>query len=249
MLAERITSAQNPLMRHIRKLQSSGVYRAAAEEFVCDGWKLLGEALRWGPAIKTVIVEEDCECPKLPEGVRFVRIPRSLMESISTMKTPQGVIFTCQLPPKGAPAIGPGMLLLDRIQDPGNLGTILRSADAFDIPVVLTVGCADPYSEKTLRASMGAVLRRPPMIMEMDQVLEQCRERGIPLAATALTPEAKDIGSVDLHRYMVIIGSEGQGICRELLDGAQQKIIIPMNPRCESLNAAVAAAIVMWHMR
>ncbi len=150
---------------------------------------------------------------------------------------------------EGALQVQPGMLLLDRIQDPGNLGTILRTADAFDLPVLLTNGCADPFSEKTVRASMGAVFRRPPQSAPMEDVLRVCHAAGIPIAATALSDTACDLREVDLKRHLVVIGSEGQGICPELLAASDRQIIIPMQPRCESLNAAVAAAIVLWQMR
>ena len=96
---------------------------------------------------------------------------------------------------------------------------------------------------------MGAVFRDPPRYCPLDRILSLCREQGIPLAATALTPNAKDISSLNLKEYLIVIGSEGQGVCRELLAASQKQMIIPMNPRCESLNAAVAAAIVMWQLR
>ena len=242
---ERVTSAQNPLLRHIRKLQSSRAYREEQREFVADGYKLLAEALQWYPKLKTVIVSESQTIPPLPDGVRCVQIPDSLMQSLSDMKTPQGVIFTCELPEQKNAAPSTGMLLLDRIQDPGNLGTILRTADAFGIPVALTNGCADPWSEKTIRASMGAVFRTVPKQIALDQVLSS----GVPIAVTALTPHASDIREVDLKDYLIVIGSEGQGVCPELLNASEKQIIIPMQPRCESLNAAIAAAIVMWQMK
>lgn len=242
---ERITSSQNPLLRHIRKLQSSRAYREEQREFVADGFKLLNEAIKWYPKIKTVIVSETQTLPAVPEGARCVQIPDSLMQSLSDMKTPQGVIFTCELPVQEDAQVTAGMLLLDRIQDPGNLGTILRTADAFGIPVALTNGCADPYSGKTLRASMGAVFRTAPKQIALERVLAS----GVPVAATALTPQAADIRAVDLKAYLVVIGSEGQGVCPELLTASDKQIIIPMQPRCESLNAAVAAAIVMWQMK
>ena len=242
---ERITSSQNPLLRHIRKLQSSRAYREEHGEFVADGFKLLDEALKWYPKIKSVIVSETQKLPPLPDGVRCVQIPDSLMQSLSDMKTPQGVIFTCELPEQEITQPSTGMLLLDRIQDPGNLGTILRTADAFGIPVALTNGCADPYSEKTIRASMGAVFRTKPKQIALARVLSS----GVPIAVTALTPQASDIREIDLKEYLVVIGSEGQGVCNELLDASEKQIIIPMQPRCESLNAAVAAAIVMWQMK
>lgn len=242
---ERITSSQNPLLRHIRKLQSSRAYREEQKEFVADGFKLLNEALKWYPKLKTVIVSVTQTLPPLPDGVRCVQIPDSLMQSLSDMKTPQGVIFTCELPACEDARVSHGMLLLDRIQDPGNLGTILRTADAFDIPVALTNGCADPYSEKTIRASMGAVFRTVPRRVELDQVLKS----GVPIAVTALTSQALDIREIKLNDFLVVIGSEGKGVCNELLAASEKQLIIPMQPRCESLNAAIAAAIVMWQMK
>ena len=146
------------------------------------------------------------------------------------------------------PHISRKMLLLDRIQDPGNLGTILRTADAFEIPVILTNGCADAFSEKTVRASMGAVFRTIPQSLPMERILSVCAEQNIPIAATALTENATDLRKLDLKDYLVVIGSEGQGICSELLNRSEKQIIIPMQPRCESLNAAVAASVVMWQM-
>ena len=242
---EVITSGQNPLMRHIRKLQASRSYREACGEFVADGFKLLDEALKWYPQLKTVVLSQGTKCPPLPTGVRCVEIPAELMERVSSMKTPQGVIFTGKLPESRGKKLHSRMLLLDRIQDPGNLGTILRTADAFGIPVALTNGCADPYSEKTIRASMGAVFRTVPLHVGLEDVLS-C---GVPLAATALTPSSADIRQISPCDYLVVIGSEGQGICSALLEASKKQIIIPMEARCESLNAAIAAAIVMWQMK
>ena len=139
--------------------------------------------------------------------------------------------------------------MLDGIQDPGNLGTILRTADALEIPVILLDGCADVYNPKTVRASMGAVFRTQPVKMTRAQAVAVCRERGIPLLAAAMSADAVDLRQADLRAAAVVIGSEGQGICPELFAAAEQKIIIPMSPRCESLNAAVAAAIVLWQMK
>ncbi len=245
MQTECITSLKNPLLKHIRKLQSSRDYREECKEFVADGWKLLNEALKWYPRIRTVIITQEASCPALPQGVRLVEIPESLMESLSSMKTPQGVIFTCELPSESEAQVERGMLVLDRIQDPGNLGTILRTADAFGVKVLLTNGCADPFSEKTIRASMGAVFRTLPQRIDMYKLMQL----DIPMAATVLSEKSNDLRELDLTQYLVIIGSEGQGICEELQSAAKRHIIIPMHPRCESLNAAVAAAIVMWQMQ
>ncbi len=246
---ERITSAKNPLIAHLKKLHTDRAYRAQCGQFLCEGRKLLREALQWYPKIDTVVATEGFGLPELPPGTRVVTVPESLMERISVMKSPQGVLFSCMLPEPEPLTVRRGMLLLDRIQDPGNLGTILRTADALDVPVLLTNGCADPFSEKTVRASMGAVLRTPPQSAPMEEILAVCRAQGVPLAATALAPDSEDLRRVHMNDYLVVIGSEGQGICQELLEASDKKIIIPMQQRCESLNAAVAATIVLWQMR
>ena len=155
------------------------------------------------------------------------------------------------MPPAGEGCLcaKPGMLLMDGIQDPGNLGTILRTADALQIPVVLLEGCADPYSHKVVRASMGAVFRSPVVQSTWHLVFDACRKERIPLAVTALSDRAEDIRTAELKDMAVVIGSEGQGVRREILESADRELIIPMNPNCESLNAAVAATIVMWQMK
>ena len=139
--------------------------------------------------------------------------------------------------------------MLDGIQDPGNLGTILRTADALDVPVTLLEGCADPYSHKVVRSSMGAVFRAPVITASWEQVRASCQAAQIPIAVTALEEGAVDIRQAALSQMAVVIGSEGQGVRREIMEAAEHKLIIPMNPHCESLNAAVAAAITMWQMK
>ena len=171
------------------------------------------------------------------------------MASISPMETPQGALFLCRLPERKAFAPKPGMLLLDGIQDPGNLGTILRTADALEIPVVLLEGCADPYNHKTVRASMGAVFRTPVQQTTWQEARQACAAAGIPVAVTALSDRAVDLRQAELRTMAVVIGSEGRGVRSEILEQAQAELIIPMSSRCESLNAAIAAAIVMWQMK
>ena len=245
---QRITSRTNPLLQQVRRLLTSRKHRQAEGLFVADGTKLLQEALNWWQGLETVIVADGIEVC-VPESVRLVRVPKDVMEWISPMQSPQGALFLCRLPQEQAFAPRGGMLLLDGIQDPGNLGTILRTADALEIPVALLEGCADPYNHKTVRASMGAVFRRPPVQTSWQTVKEACRQAQIPVAVTALSPEAEDIRAAQIGAMAVVIGSEGQGVRQEILDSAQQKLIIPMNEKCESLNAAVAATIVMWQMK
>ena len=248
MMEQRITSRKNPLLQQVKKLLSSRKAREEAGLFAADGTKLLAEAVRWFPGLDTVILSDGVQM-QLPESVRVIRVPGDVMESISPMASPQGALFLCKLPQKKAFEPKKGMLLLDGIQDPGNLGTILRTADALDIPVALLEGCADPYSHKVVRASMGAVFRSDVLQTNWETVQSACKEAGIAIGVTALSDRAKDLRQAELGNMAVVIGSEGQGVRREILDSADAELIIPMNPRCESLNAAVAATIVMWQMK
>ena len=248
MTEQRITSRKNPLLQQVKKLLSSRKAREEAGLFVSDGTKLLDEAVKYYPGLDTVILSEGVDAC-VPDGVKLIRVPGDVMESISPMQSPQGALFLCRLPEK--PAFQPkmGTLILDGIQDPGNLGTMLRTADALDVPVCLLEGCADPYSHKVVRSSMGAVFRTPVVQSTWAQVRESCKAAGIPVAVTALSDRAVDLRSADVARMAVVIGSEGQGVRKEILEAADAELIIPMNPRCESLNAAVAATIVMWQMK
>ena len=247
MMEQYITSRKNPLLQQVRKLLSSRQARQEAGLFVADGTKLLQEAVSWWSGLQTVILSEGVEA-EIPEKVQVVRVPADVMQSISPMQTPQGALFICRLPEEKLFVPTAGMLLLDGIQDPGNLGTILRTADALNVPVALLEGCADPYSHKVVRASMGAVFRTPVVQTTWEQAKESCQAASIPVAVTALSDTAVDIRQAPVNQMAVVIGSEGQGVRWEILDSADQKLIIPMSSRCESLNAAIAAAIVMWQM-
>lgn len=248
MMEQRITSRKNPLLQQVKKLLSSRKAREEAGLFAADGTKLLAEAAKYCPGLETVVLSDGVEAA-VPERVRVIRVPEDVMASISPLASPQGALFLCRFPEKKAFRPRAGMLLLDGIQDPGNLGTILRTADALDIPVALLEGCADPYSHKVVRASMGAVFRTHVVQSSWAEVKEGCAAAGIPVGVTALSPRAKDLRQAELGKMAVVIGSEGQGVRKEILDSADAELIIPMNPHCESLNAAVAAAIVMWQMK
>lgn len=246
-MEERITSRKNSLLVQVRRLLSSRSAREEAGLYVSDGTKLLAEAVRFCPGLDTVILSDGVEA-ETPPGVRRVRVPEDVMASISPMSTPQGALFLCRFPEKRPYVPRPGTVLLDGIQDPGNLGTILRTADALNVPVVLMEGCADPYSHKVVRSSMGAVFRTPPVTLTWEQASEALKNAGIPVAATAMDEKARDLRQADAGSLAVVIGSEGRGVRREILLQAEKTLIIPMNPNSESLNAAIAAAIVMWQM-
>ncbi len=154
----RITARKNPLLQQVKKLFSSRKERETAGLFAADGTKLLQEAVRFYPGLDTVILSDGVDAD-VPSHVRLIRVPEDVMASISPMEAPQGAVFLCRLPQKQPLVAGKPMLLLDGIQDPGNLGTILRTADALQVPVVLLEGCADPLPGRTV-PSLPPVSRR-----------------------------------------------------------------------------------------
>lgn len=247
---ERITSRKNPLLTHIRKLSGSAAYRRETGEYLGDGVKLLEEALRWGAELTTVVTTE-AVCPQLPEHVRHVVVPADVMASVAPSDTPQGALFLAVRPAADLPETltGKRYLVLDGVQDPGNVGTVWRTADAFGADALILVGaCADPFSPKTVRATMGAAFRLPVYVTSDKALHERCTSAALPLYATALRADTEDIRTADLTRCAVVIGSEGSGVSPELLAQCHRTLKIPMRERCESLNAAVAASVVLWEM-
>ena len=222
---------------------------------LCEGEKMLGEALRSGAKLKTVLVRDGWDSPLVAEaeaqGAALYCAPDALFRLASEVETPQNVIFSCEQPQWTADALdGAGqVLLLDGLQDPGNLGTILRTAEAFALgAVVLCEGCADPFSPKVVRSTMGAVFRLPCVMLTLAETAERLHRNGLPLYATALHEDSVPLSSVSLSKAAVIIGSEGKGVTEQALRLSDRRVIIPMKGRAESLNAGVAAAIVIYEM-
>ena len=246
---ETITSRQNPLCTHLRKLSSSAAYRRQCGEFLCDSPKLLQEALLWGSELHTVVVTAGTEAPPLPKGVRLVEVPADVMRSVSPMETPQGTLFTCAIHTEPLPETlaGRRYVVLDTLQDPGNVGTILRTADAFHADGMFLVnGCADLYNPKTLRATMGAVFRCPVWTVGVEELSALLKRSGIPLYGAALREDTLDARQADYSRCAIAIGSEGRGLTEDVLALCDRTIKIPMSEHCESLNAAAAATVLLW---
>lgn len=246
---ETITSRQNPLCTHLRKLSSSAAYRRQCGEFLCDSPKLLQEALLWGSELHTVVVTAGTEAPPLPKGVRLVEVPADVMRSVSPMETPQGTLFTCAIHTEPLPETlaGRRYVVLDTLQDPGNVGTILRTADAFHADGMFLVnGCADLYNPKTLRATMGAVFRCPVWTVGAEELSALLKRSGIPLYGAALREDTLDARAADYSRCAIAIGSEGRGLTEDVLALCDRTIKIPMSEHCESLNAAAAATVLLW---
>ncbi len=247
---EIITSRQNPLAAQIRRLNSSRSARREAGLFSAEGPKLLEEAAKVGAVIHTVVTAGGTETV-CPENARRVEVPSDLLKSLCDTQTPQGVLFLAQMPDTTPPERleGDRWLVLDGLQDPGNVGTIWRTADALGADgLILTNRCADPFSPKTVRSTMGACFRLPLYEVEAEELPELLERSGLPLYATALREDTVDIKTAQLSRCAVVIGSEGRGVSPELLRLSEKTIKIPMRERCESLNAAAAAAVVLWEM-
>lgn len=248
---ERITSRQNPLMTQIRKISSNRALRREQGLYLGDGLKLLEEGIRWKASLSCVVVSHMVQLPPLPEETRVVEVPEDVMASISPMESPQGALFLCRMPEVTAPPRleGERYLILDGMQDPGNVGAIWRTADALGADgLILVNGCADPWSPKTVRATMGACFRLPVYETTPPHLHELLQASGLCLYATALRRDTVDVRLADLSRCAVVIGSEGRGVSEELLAMSEKTLSIPMRERCESLNAAMAAGVILWEM-
>ena len=242
---ESITSRKNEYLLHLKKLAADGAYRRECGEFLCDSPKLLEEALKWNASVTAVVSTDGVEVP----GVRCIRVPEDVMASVSPMKTPQGVLFVCRMPESRIPERldGQRYVVLDGVQDPGNVGTVLRTLDAFDADgLILLPGCADTFSPKTVRASMGAIFRRPVYTMVAQELKALLVRSQIPLYGAALREDTVDAREVNYRPGAIAIGSEGRGLTEEVLALCDKTIRIPMSSRCESLNAAIAASVLLW---
>ena len=248
-MAELITSRSNPLMTHIRKLVSSRSYRREHGEYIGDGVKLLEEAVHWNAPVTTVVYTNGTAVPSVPETVRMVEVPEDLMRSISPMEAPQGALFIARIPEHSLPEClsGRRYLAMEGVQDPGNVGTILRTADAYEADgVILLDGCADLYNPKTVRSTMGALFRVKAWNTTLDELCGVLRRSELPLLGAALREDTVDAREADLRHAVVLIGSEGRGLSEAALNACDKTIKIPMSERCESLNAAIAAATLLW---
>ena len=243
---ERITSRTNPLITRIRKLTGDRKYRRREGVMVCEGPKMVG-----GRAGDHSVADRDPSPAGIPQGVRQVEVPGDLLRSVAPTETPQQVLFLARLPARALPEelTGSRYLVLDGLQDPGNLGTLWRTADAFGADgLLLLPGCADPWSPKTLRATMGACFRLPVWEGKLEDLLPRLARAGLPLYATALGEDTQDIRTLPLGRAAVVIGSEGRGVSPAVLAASEKTLQIPMTERCESLNAAAAGTVVLWQM-
>lgn len=247
---EKITSRKNAYIAHIRSIAADADYRREKGEYICDGVKTLMEALHFGAEIVSVMWKEEA---KPVEGLSCTEqyvVPAELFDYASPMKNSSGPLFSVRIKKDSAERKLQNAIVLENVQDPGNVGTVIRTANALNMDTVILVGaCADIYNPKTVRATMGAIFRQNIIRTDIDGLSELLKKNDLPLYGAALTDTARDLRSVSLARSAVAIGSEGRGLSREFLDACTGQIIIPMNSDSESFNAGVAAAIIMWEMK
>lgn len=270
--ADIISSRNNQLVVRIGKLEDKK-HREDERLFCLEGVKLLCEALSFGVGIEYILVREDSyehimEIVNVFLGERaicsggtLVRLSESAFGKLSSEKSPEGVItvakYIDKFHKKGKIEKGDGegngkrMLMLESVRDPGNLGTLLRSAAAFGIEkVIMSDDCADIYNTKTIRAAMGAVFKvetlRVESIPETAEALKECGRR---VFATALDKDALKLGDFQLKASDVfLIGNEGHGLSENAIKSASSSVFIPMAEGTESLNAAIAASVCMWEI-
>lgn len=240
-----ITSKDNPTYKNAMKLLRKK-YRDQEGKYLIEGIKPLTDAVNAGITVETVFVREGDDSGIIPEeGVNTMCLSRDLFDNLSETETSQGVIAIATKNLK-EPEQG-NVIILDRLQDPGNIGTIIRTAEAAGFRAIITVkGTGDIYSPKTVRAAAGALFRMPVIEgLDTEEAVRFCRERGLKVTVTALEG-AKECYDADLRDTAIVIGNEGQGVSDEMLMAADEKVKIPMEGEIESLNAAVAAAVLMY---
>lgn len=253
-----ISSTKNPLIKEIK-----GLYRKKnrwnSKSFIIEGVKIIDEALDNGIGLKYIIYTDsllsnsDGEklLKKIPDNDNIIKVTENVFKEISDTENPQGILGVAEFYERDLKDIKslekPSLLFLDSIQDPGNIGTIIRTGDAFDIDgIILGEGCVDPYNPKVVRSTMGSIFRTPIYLCNntLDSLME-IKDMGIDIIATSLDGQLLYNKSFK-EGFICIIGNESRGVSREVISMAKEKIKIPMPGRAESLNAGVAASIIMY---
>ena len=221
---------------------------------------MLFEALSSGVRVTSVLLRMDGRTEQTADrallaraaeqGARLYQAGEAVFSAACDVETPQGLVFSCVRPLRRQALTGVSRaVLLDGIQDPGNLGTILRTADAFALDaVILCEGCADPTAPKVVRATMGAIFRQPIYTLPLTEAIAALHAQGLPVYAAALHRDSAAVGVIDLTHSAVIVGNEGRGVSAAALEQCDRTVMIPMAGAAESLNASVAASILIWEM-
>ena len=249
-----ITSPHNPVVQGWRGLNRSRKARMAAGAFIAEGEHMAQEAMKAGRATALLCCDalldryQALTAAAEAAGLPVFILSERALEAVADTKTPQGVLCICGLPETDSLPDLPLVVALENVQDPGNVGTILRTMDAIgSAGVLLSRECADVFAPKTLRATMGAVFRVPIRIADdFHGALQSLKGSGYSLMAGSLDGEPFYDRPADAARTCLLIGNEGQGLTRETAAMADQKVRLPMPGEAESLNAAVACAVMAY---
>ena len=251
-----ITSKENSLIKHICKLREKK-YRNEYNQYLIEGVKLVKEAIEEHANIEYIIISEEAKSSELVEkylkkvlqSTEYIQVPNNIFKLISEVEKPQGVLAVIR---KNLEDIKIDysqdiILALDGIQDPGNLGTIIRTADSVGLTqILISKGTADPYNSKVIRSTMGAIFR--VNIIECDnfsKTLKMCQENNYKIIVTSLESK-QSIYDLKLKKKVIVIGNEANGVSKESLELADERAIIPMLGKTESLNASVATGIILY---
>ncbi len=244
----RIESRDNARVRHVAKLLSSGALRREEGLFVCEGPVMFKEASAAGVDIVEVYALPEQAALLGGVGAPCFEVSEPVLRRLSDTETPRGPVFICRIPSPSLPQ-GRQFIAVEELRDPGNLGTVFRTAEALGLPEVVRVGsCVDLYAPKTVRSTMGSVFRVRSCVLSAQELAALAHKRGIPLIGAALSAGARSIREMDLRAGAVLIGSEAHGLRPETLALCDEHVIIPIEG-AESLNAAVAAALFLWEMK
>ncbi len=257
-----ISSSKNSIVGQLLELKTSAKARSGSGTMLLEGLRLCGDAAACGTIIKRVLVTEVAlerygdrlkELLSLAESVYI--ISDRVASSIGDTNTPQGVFAEVALPTLGTvdKLDSRGVyFLLDTVQDPGNVGTILRTAEGLGLSgVILSAGCADVFSSKVIRASMGSVLRLPVLVdMDLPNTIDCMRDSGMNIFAARLDESAVPIDKLSKSGGLgIVLGNEGSGVSEAVYSHCSGSVSIPMSSSIESFNVAVSAAIVAWELR
>ncbi len=251
-----IQSRENPMVKEAASLISDKKLRKATGLFVVEGARLCSEAVKSGAKVLRAFATEEAQgrYPEYISGLvssseEFYCITPGVAEKISDTKTPQGVFAVCRFEEKAVDLDSEGVfVLLSELQDPGNIGTVLRTCEAMDVKGVFLCNCADVLSPKVLRSSMGCLFRLPVKICSStEEAVYLIKAAGVTTYAAALSETAELLPDVRFdRRSCLLIGNEGSGLSKEVVDRCDKTVMIPMPGKAESLNASAAAAIIIY---
>ncbi len=248
-----IQSAKNPRIKELKKLHKKK-YREEKEEYLLEGFHLIEEAASSDAEIKELFVtqrgrKEWGDWLAANKGISTFLVSDEVMDAVSDLPTPQGILAVMALTSEDTPDFSGGWLLLDNVQDPGNVGTMIRTADAFGMAgVLLGKGTVDIYSTKVLRSMQGSNYHLPVLQKDLAEVIPVMKGKGFTVYGTELNEEAHALDKVEkTEDFAIIMGNEGQGVSQEILSLTDQNVYIPMKGNAESLNVGVAAGIVLYH--